>query len=64
MAEKPPSLNPRKICSAAVSAAISLVLVAAAARITWSLLAPLVPILVSLVVVLFVLWVALFGLRK
>ncbi len=42
---------------------LTLLLVAAAVRIAWALLAPAVPILVSLVVVLTVLSVTLFGRR-
>jgi len=43
--------------------ALTLLAVAVAARIAWLLLDPLVPILVSLVVVLAVISVALFGWR-
>jgi len=43
---------------------ITLLLVAAGARIAWALLAPVVPILVSLMVVLVVLSVAIFGPRS
>jgi hypothetical protein len=39
----------------------TLLLVAAVARIAWALMAPAVPILVSIIVVLVVLSVALFG---
>jgi hypothetical protein len=43
---------------------LTLLLVAAGVRIAWALLAPAVPILVSLVVVLVVLSVAVFGPRS
>ena len=43
---------------------LTLLLVAAGARIAWALLAPAVPALVSLVVVLVVLSVAIFGPRS
>jgi hypothetical protein len=43
---------------------LTLLLVAAGVRIAWALLAPVVPILVSLVVVLVVLSVAVFGPRS
>jgi len=42
---------------------LTLLLAAAGVRIAWSVLAPVVPILVSLLVVLAVLSVALFGRR-
>jgi hypothetical protein len=45
-------------------AAFTLVLVAVAARICWEFLVPLVPILVSFIVVLVVLGVAVFGRHK
>jgi len=45
-------------------AALTLLVVAAATRIAWAFLAPLVPILVSLVVVLVVIWAAVFGFRS
>jgi hypothetical protein len=48
-----------------VRRAVLLVLgVAAGVRIAWALVAPAVPILVSLAVVITVLWVALFGPRS
>lgn len=43
---------------------LTLLLVAAGVRIAWALLAPAVPILVSIVVVLVVLSVAVFGPRS
>lgn len=43
---------------------LTLLLVAAVVRIAWALLAPAVPILVSLAVVIVVLNVALFGWRS
>lgn len=42
-------------------AVITLLVVAAGARLSWDLLAPLVPVLVSLIVVICVLWVAFGG---
>jgi len=42
-------------------AALTLLAIAVAARIAWSLLAPLVPILVSFVVVVVVISIAVFG---
>ena len=42
-------------------AVITLLVVASGARLSWNLLAPLVPILVSLAVVICVLWVAFGG---
>jgi hypothetical protein len=45
-------------------AAVTLVLAAVGARITWGLLAPLVPILITFIVVLVVIGVAIFGVRK
>jgi hypothetical protein len=45
-------------------AVTTLLVVAAGARLAWDLLAPVVPILVSLAIVICVLRVALFGLRK
>lgn len=42
-------------------AVITLLVVAAGARLAWDLLDPVVPILVSLAVVICVLWVALGG---
>jgi hypothetical protein len=45
-------------------AAITLLVVAVVARLVWSLLAPVVPLLVSLVVVIVVLGVAVFGWRS
>ena len=45
-------------------AALTLVLVAVAARIVWGMLAPLMPILICFIVVLVVIWIALFGPRS
>ena len=45
-------------------AAITLLVVAVAARIVWAFMAPLVPILVSFVVVVVVISVAVFGRHK
>lgn len=45
-------------------AALTLVLVAVAARVCWAFLAPLVPILVTFIVVLVVIGVAVFRWRK
>lgn len=45
-------------------AALTLVGVAVAARLAWELLSPLVPILISFIVVLIVLGVAVFGRHK
>ncbi len=45
-------------------AAMTLLVVAVAARLVWTLLAPVVPVLVSLVVVIVVLGVAIFGRRS
>jgi hypothetical protein len=42
-------------------AVLTLLVVAAGARLSWDLLAPVVPVLVSLAVVICVLWVALGG---
>ncbi len=42
-------------------AVLTLLVVAAGARLAWSLIAPVVPILVSLAVVICVLWVTLGG---
>ena len=43
---------------------LTLLMVAAGVRIAWALMAPVVPVLVSLIVVLVVLGMALFGLRS
>jgi hypothetical protein len=45
-------------------AVLTLLLVAAGVRIAWTIMAPVVPVLVSLIVALVVLSVALFGPRS
>jgi hypothetical protein len=45
-------------------AAVTLLMVAVVARLVWTLLAPVVPVLVSLIVVIVVLGVAIFGWRS
>jgi hydrogenase-4 membrane subunit HyfE len=47
-----------------LQAVLTLVVVAASARLVWALLEPAIPVLVSLAVVLVVLGVAVFGRRS
>ncbi len=53
--------SPKSWMSRVRQAMLLLLGVAAGVRIAWALLAPAVPVLVSLVVVITVLWFALFG---
>ena len=61
MSDKPPVKNSMQRVR---QAAYTLVLVAVAARIVWGFLAPLLPILICFIVVLAVIWFALFGVRS